>query len=85
MKITHYDERLDEIERRTIEQGEKVSLLEEKNSRGKKVNEALREKYPLSEEFAVLRKEIAHLEKEAGIEPTEEFKAYFDFAEKCKE
>lgn len=59
-------------------------LLKANNLEGMEIDEILSENHKYHDELALCRKEIFHIEKALNIEPTAEFEAYYNEAEKVK-
>lgn len=70
----------------------KISLVEEHKSRDEQIQNKIREKYSMSEEIAILRKETKELKEalkealqvETLSENTTEFDTYNEYVEECK-
>lgn len=70
----------------------KISLVEEHKSRDEQIQNKIREKYSMSEEIAILRKETKELKEvikellqiEKMSENATEFDAYNEYVEECK-
>ena len=52
--------------------------------KGREINYAMNEAHPNGDEYAILRKEIKHIEDSLSITPTAEFSQYYADAEKAK-
>lgn len=80
------------LERRKNEvRDAKISLVAEHASRDEQIQNEIRKKYSLSEEIALLRKEVnelrsvmAELQLEPLSEESKEFANYYQYIEKCK-
>ena len=60
-------------------------LLKVNNLKGLEINALITEAHKYGDEYALLRKEIKHIEDSLMIRPTDEFNAYYEEAERIKE
>lgn len=61
-----------------------VTQKNAKIAKGIKINKRISQSHPHGDEYAILRKEIAHIEEVLNITPTEDFQRYNAEAEGIK-
>lgn len=59
-------------------------LIKANDLKGMEINDIISKEHQYGDEYALLRKEIKHIEDALNIQPTEEFSAYYQEAEAVK-
>lgn len=59
-------------------------LLKANNLKGLEINALIQKEHEHGDEYALLRKEVHHIEEALSIQPTEEFAEYYARAEEIK-